>query len=136
MKRILVGAMALVLGAVPMMAQSLEDLNIQIHGYATQGFFYTTQNNIFSTNSSNGSPAWTEAVVNLTSQPTPKLRVGVQARYVRVDVAGYDVGPKAHKDSADAAPAAILECRVYGTAASTSDPTPTPKGGLPGMARP
>jgi hypothetical protein len=28
MKRLLVGAMALVLGAVPVMAQSLEDLNI------------------------------------------------------------------------------------------------------------
>jgi hypothetical protein len=81
MKRLFVGAMALVLGAVPAMAQSLEDLNIQIHGYATQGFLYTTQNNILTTSSSNGSPAWTEAVVNLTSQPTPKLRIGVQARY-------------------------------------------------------
>jgi hypothetical protein len=81
MKRLLVGAMALILGAAPAIAQSLEDLNIQIHGYATQGFLYTTQNNMFTTNSSNGSPAWTEAVVNLTSQPTPKLRIGVQARY-------------------------------------------------------
>jgi hypothetical protein len=62
-------------------AQSLEDLNIQIHGYATQGFLYSSANNIFTTNSSNGSPAWTEAVVNVTAQPEPKLRVGVQARY-------------------------------------------------------
>jgi hypothetical protein len=37
MKRLLVGAMALMLGAAPAIAQSLEDLNIQIHGYATQG---------------------------------------------------------------------------------------------------
>jgi hypothetical protein len=81
MKRLLIGAMAFVLGTVPVMAQSLEDLNIQIHGYATQGFLYTTQNNIFTTNSSNGSPAWTEAVVNVTALPEPKLRVGVQARY-------------------------------------------------------
>jgi hypothetical protein len=81
MKRLLLGAMALALGASPAMAQSLEDLNIQIHGYATQGFLYTTQNNIFTTSSSSGSPAWSEAVVNLTSQPTPKLRIGVQARY-------------------------------------------------------
>jgi hypothetical protein len=63
------------------MAQSLEDLNIQIHGYATQSFLYTTQNNILTTHSSDGSPAWTEAVVNVTAQPSPKLRVGVQARY-------------------------------------------------------
>src|SRR5580698_6687987 len=62
-------------------AQSLEDLNVQIHGYATQGFLYTTQNNIFYANSSDGSPAWTEAVVNLTAQPGEKLRFGVQARY-------------------------------------------------------
>jgi len=81
MKRILVGAMALILGAIPASAQSLEDLNIQIHGYATQGFLYTTQNNMLTTSSSNGSPAWTEAVINVGAQPTPKLRVGVQGRY-------------------------------------------------------
>jgi hypothetical protein len=68
-------------GALPAVSQSLEDLNIQIHGYATQGFLYTTNNNIFTTESSNGSPAWTEAVVNVGAQPIPKLRIGVQARY-------------------------------------------------------
>lgn len=51
------------------MAQSIDDLNIQIHGYATQGFVYTNQNNIFTMNSTNGSPAWTEAVVNVGAQP-------------------------------------------------------------------
>jgi hypothetical protein len=81
MKRLLVGAMTLALGAIPVTAQSLDDLNIQIHGYATQGFLYTTQNNIFTTTSSDGSPAWTESVVNVTAQPDQKLRVGVQARY-------------------------------------------------------
>lgn len=69
------------MGVASASAQSLDDLNIQIHGYATQGFVYTTQNNIFTTNSSDGSPAWSEAVVNLTAQPSSKLRVGVQARY-------------------------------------------------------
>jgi hypothetical protein len=81
MNRIAIGVLALALGAIPVAGQSLEDLNIQIHGYATQGFLYTTQNNILTTSSSNGSPAWTEAVVNVTSQPTSKLRVGMQARY-------------------------------------------------------
>jgi hypothetical protein len=76
---LLVGLM--LLGSMTAVAQSLDDLNIQIHGYVTQGFLYTTQNNIFTTNSSNGSPAWTEAVVNVTAQPNPRLRVGVQARY-------------------------------------------------------
>jgi hypothetical protein len=68
-------------GSLPAVSQSLEDLNIQIHGYATQGFLYTTNNNIFTTSSSNGSPAWTEAVLNVGAQPIPKLRIGVQARY-------------------------------------------------------
>jgi hypothetical protein len=81
MKRLLVGAMALALGVLSANAQSLDDLNIQIHGYATQGFLYSTNNNFFTTNSSDGSPSWTEAVVNLSSQPTPKLRIAVQARY-------------------------------------------------------
>jgi hypothetical protein len=81
MNRLFVGALALALGVIPAAAQSLDDLNIQIHGYATQGFLYTTQNNIFTTSSSNGSPAWTEAVLNVGAQPTPKLRIGVQGRY-------------------------------------------------------
>jgi hypothetical protein len=64
-----------------MSAQSLDDLNIQIHGYATQAFLYTTNNNIFTAASSDGSPAWTEAVVNVSAVPIPKLRVAVQGRY-------------------------------------------------------
>jgi hypothetical protein len=62
-------------------AQSIEDLNIQFHGYATQGFLYTNDNNLFTANTSDGSPAWTEAVLNITSQPTPKLRIGAQGRF-------------------------------------------------------
>jgi len=81
MNRLLIGAIAIALGAASAGAQSLDDLNIQIHGYVTQGFLYTTQNNIFTTSSSDGSPAWTEAVVNVGAQPIPKLRIGVQARY-------------------------------------------------------
>jgi hypothetical protein len=81
MKRILVGAFALALSASPIIAQSLEDLNIQIHGYATQGFLYSTNDNWNSTASTDGSPAWTEAVFNITAQPSSKLRVGVQERY-------------------------------------------------------
>jgi len=82
MNRLLVGASALILAAAASCkAQSLEDLDIQFHGYATQGFLYTTNNNILTTNSSDGSAAWTEAVVNVSAQPSAKLRVSVQARY-------------------------------------------------------
>jgi hypothetical protein len=81
MKRILLAAMAIWAGARCGLAQSLDDLNIQIHGYATQGFIYTDHNNLFSMDTSDGSPAWTEAVLNVTAQPEAKLRIGVQARY-------------------------------------------------------
>ena len=88
MNRILVGVLALALGALPTVGQSLDDLNIQIHGYATQGFLYTAHNNILTANSINGSPAWTEAVVNLTAQPNAKLRIGVQGRYFLLGTLG------------------------------------------------
>ena len=85
MKRLFVGVMVLALGGIPAAAQSLEDLNIQIHGYATQGFLHTTNSNIFTTNSSNGRTAWTEALLNMSSQPLSKLRVAVQASYELLD---------------------------------------------------
>jgi hypothetical protein len=81
MRRFWIAAAFLAASAISVSAQSLSDLNIEMHGYATQGFLYTNQNNIFSTNSSEGSPAWDEAVLNVTAVPTAKLRVGVQARY-------------------------------------------------------
>jgi hypothetical protein len=68
-------------GAARSIAQSMDDLNLQVHGYATQGFVYSTNNNWDTTNSTDGSAAWTEAVVNLSVQPQPKLRIGIQARY-------------------------------------------------------
>lgn len=81
MKRLIAIAGAVLLSTIPGHAQSLDDLNIQIHGYATQGLIYTAQNNWNTTDSSDASPAWTEAVVNVTAQPSSKLRIGMQARY-------------------------------------------------------
>jgi hypothetical protein len=86
--KLLIGVMTIALGVAPAMSQGLDDLNIQIHGYATQGFLYTTHNNIFFTNSTDGSPAYTEAVVNLSLVPMPKLRVAVQARYFLLGTTG------------------------------------------------
>jgi hypothetical protein len=74
--------------ASPSLAQSIDDLNLQFHGYATQAFLKTSQNNILTTNSSSGSAAWTEAVVNLSSQPAPRLRIAVQARYELIGTLG------------------------------------------------
>src|SRR5579863_5154301 len=66
----------LCLCASPMFAQELSD--IQIHGFATQGFLYSSSNNYLSTNSSSGSFAWTDGVVSFTDPVSDKLRVGVQ----------------------------------------------------------
>jgi hypothetical protein len=81
MRRVLFCGLLFAAATLTLEAQSLQDLDIQIHGYAAQGFLYTTHNNVFYADSSDGSPAWTEAVVNVTAQPNDKLRVGVQARY-------------------------------------------------------
>lgn len=62
-------------------AQTFDFKNVRLHGYATQGLLYTTHNDWATTASSDGTPAFTEAVANLTAQPLPRLRIGAQARY-------------------------------------------------------
>jgi len=88
LKRFLIATGILLSIAASANAQSLDELNIQFHGYATQGFLYTTNNNILTTNSSDGSPVWTEAVVNLSAQPVSKLHISVQARYFMLGTFG------------------------------------------------
>jgi len=71
----------LVPAAANLHAQSVDDINLQVHGYATQAFLYTNKNSWNGTDSNHGSASWTEAVVNLSVEPESKLHVGVQARY-------------------------------------------------------
>lgn len=63
--------------ASTMFAQELS--NIQIHGFATQGFLYSSSNNYLSTNSSSGSLAWTDGAVSVSDAVSDTLRVGLQA---------------------------------------------------------
>ncbi len=72
-------------------AQNIDGLNVQVHGYVTQAFLYSTNNNWNTTNSSLGSVAWTEAVSNVISSPGPRLRLGAQARYFRLGALGKNV---------------------------------------------
>jgi hypothetical protein len=67
-------------GALPAVSQSLEDLNIQIHGYATQGFCIQTKTTPSPPRQQRQS-GLDEEVVNVGAQPIPKLRVAVQVRY-------------------------------------------------------
>ncbi len=57
-------------------AQDLESL--QIHGFATQGFLFSSNNNYLTMKSSEASLQWTEGAVSLNDAVTDKLRVGVQ----------------------------------------------------------
>jgi hypothetical protein len=51
---------------------------VQVHGFASQGFAYTNQNNFLTMNTSHGSPALTEGALNLSMPVTEKFRVGGQ----------------------------------------------------------
>ncbi len=73
--RSLVGFL-LCLCASAVFAQDLS--NLQIHGFATQGFIYSSSNNYLSTNSNSGSLAWTDGVLSISDQVSDKLRVGIQ----------------------------------------------------------
>lgn len=59
-----------------LVAQSLD--NIQIHGFATQGLLYSSNNNYLSTTSSNGSLQWTDGAVSISDSLSDNLRIGIQ----------------------------------------------------------
>jgi hypothetical protein len=61
-------------------AQSFKlfDRNFQVHGFASQGFIYTNENNWLTMNTSVGSASFTDFGVNITVPITDKFRVGAQ----------------------------------------------------------
>jgi len=59
-----------------MFAQDLS--TIQFHGFVTQGFAYSTNNNLFTMSTSNGSAQWTDGAVSVSDSLSDKLRVGIQ----------------------------------------------------------
>jgi hypothetical protein len=72
-------------------AQDMDSLNLQFHGFATQSFVKTTNNNWNTLNTKGGSAAWTEAVINISSTPDPKLRIAVQGRYFLLGTIGNSI---------------------------------------------
>jgi len=56
----------------------LFDRDVEIHGFASQGFVYTNTNNWLTMNTSQGSAAFTDFGVNVSTSVTDKLRVGAQ----------------------------------------------------------
>jgi hypothetical protein len=56
-----------------------QDLSgIEIHGFATQGFLFSSHNNYLTMESSSGSLQWTDGAVSVTDSLSDKLRVGIQ----------------------------------------------------------
>jgi hypothetical protein len=64
------------LRAVRLVAQDLD--NLQIHGFATQGFLFSSNNNCLTMKPTSGSLQWTEGAINVTDAVTDKLRIGIQ----------------------------------------------------------
>jgi hypothetical protein len=67
-------------GQLTLQAQDFKLLGreVEIHGFASQGFVYTNTNNWLTMNSSQGSAAFTDFGVNVSTSVTDKLRVGAQ----------------------------------------------------------
>ncbi|MFZ0958400.1 MAG: hypothetical protein WAN60_18810, partial [Candidatus Sulfotelmatobacter sp.] len=51
---------------------------VQVHGFVSQGFIYTNDNNWLTMNTSQGSAAFTDFGLNMSSHLTDKLLVGAQ----------------------------------------------------------
>ncbi|MEQ1545496.1 hypothetical protein [Methyloglobulus sp.] len=56
---------------------------VQIHGFLTQGFFHTSDNNVYGQSDDGISPGLTEIGVNASYQPFSKLRFAAQGLYRR-----------------------------------------------------
>ena len=67
-------------GQLRLQAQEFKlfDRMVQVHGFASQGFVYTDQNNWLTMHSSQGSGAFTDFGANISTQITDKFRVGAQ----------------------------------------------------------
>ena len=81
-------AAALFSGAGTLQAQfnisqfTVDGYTIQVHGFASQGFALSNQNNYLTMDTSKGSFAFTDGGLNMSTNLTSKLRVGAQG-YIR-----------------------------------------------------
>lgn len=57
--------------------------DLQVHGFLTQGFFHTSDNNVFGQSDDGISPGLTEIGLNMNYQPIDKLRFAAQGLYRR-----------------------------------------------------
>jgi hypothetical protein len=79
--------------ASPCAAQDLS--GIEIHGFVTQGFLYSSHNNYLTMQSSSGSVQWTEGAVSFSDALTDNLRAGIQLHMYQLGQLG---GPNIQVD--------------------------------------
>jgi hypothetical protein len=72
---------------------------IEIHGFVTQGFLYSSHNNYLTMQSSSGSLQWTDGAISFTDSLTNSLRVGIQLHMYQLGQLG---GPNVQVDWASA----------------------------------
>ena len=73
-----------------------QDLSgIQFHGFVTQGFVFSSNNNYLTMKSSAGSLQWTEGAVSVTDSITDNLRIGIQLHMYQLGQLG---GPNIQVD--------------------------------------
>jgi len=81
-------AAAIFAGAGTLQAQysfsqfSIDGYQIQMHGFASQGYALSNQNNYLTMDTSKGSFAFSDGGLNLSTRLNDKLRVGAQG-YIR-----------------------------------------------------
>jgi len=75
--------------------QAQDLAGIEVHGFATQGFLFTSHNNYLSMQSSSGSLQWTDGAVSVTDSLTDNLRVGIQLHMYQLGQLG---GPNIQVD--------------------------------------
>jgi hypothetical protein len=93
MARRLLPYVLLCIWASALYAQDLA--GIEIHGFATQGFLYTSHNNYLTMNSSAGSLQWTDGAISVSDSITDNLRVGIQLHMYQLGQLG---GPNLQVD--------------------------------------
>jgi hypothetical protein len=79
--------------AAPSFGQDLA--GIAIHGFATQGFLYSSNNNYLTMDSSSGSLQWTDGAVSVADSVTDSLRIGIQLHMYQLGQLG---GPNVQVD--------------------------------------
>lgn len=83
-------ALLLALAALSAPARSQSETSVEIHGFVSQGFIKSTENDYLGP-SERGSFEFTEAAVNFTHSPLDNLRIGVQ-------LFARDIGPFGNYD--------------------------------------